>query len=283
VIACGNGWVERSLLDRGVAEEFDAFDPAEHYLREAESEKGARRIRYFRDSFETFEPEGEYDLVVNVAALHHAQHLYRHLSRLVRGLSADGVFVNWEYVGPSRNQYSDAHVALMEAVNADLAPRFQTRHGLRPGLLGTVRGDATEAVHSAEIVDAVDAYFEFLEFKPLGGGIAYQIMWNNVAELARDDAEARAALTALIRADDEQTQAGAVPNLFAYFVCRRRTGSNPRLALRRFAWQHLIEPAREAFARLALGFYPSELAAWLVRKLRARLTGRRLPAVKRSA
>ena len=131
IVACGNGWVERSLIDRGIAEHFDAFDSAEHYLKEAEAQKGTRSIRYFQSGFATFQPRERYDLIVNVAALHHAQYLYRHLSRLTGALAPGGVFVHFEYVGPSRNQYSEDHVSRMAAVNQSLPARFRTTHALQ--------------------------------------------------------------------------------------------------------------------------------------------------------
>ncbi len=271
VLACGNGWVERSLIDRGVVEHFDAFDADQEYLRAAQAEKGTRSIRYFRDSFATFKPDREYDLIVNVAALHHAQRLYRHLARLAGALSPEGVFVNWEYVGPSRNQYADAHVERMAAANEALPLRFRSPHRLRPSLWGAVHGDPTEAVHSAEIVAAVATYFEIVEFKELGGGIAYQILWNNIAEFDKRDAPAVSALSELIRADDDLTRSGAVPNLFAFFVCKRRGRSGAATALRRLAWRGLLEPSRELFARAAVNLYPSELLGAGARALRAHL------------
>ena len=259
VLGCGNGWVERSLIDRGVAEHFDAFDADDHYLQGAEAEKGDRPIRYFKDSFATFKADGQYDLIVNVAALHHAKRLYVHLARLVDALRPEGIFVNWEYVGPSRNQYGLDHVERMSAINAALPPRFRSPHPLRPSLLGAVRGDPTEAVHSAEIVSAVAAHFDFVEFKQLGGGIAYQILWNNIAEFDKDDAEAASTLGELISADEEATRSRAVPNLFAFFVCKHRASSDAATTLRRFIWRDLVEPSRELFARAAFNLYPSEM------------------------
>ena len=142
VIGCGNGWVERDLYDRGIASHFDAFDFSAHYLEQCEQSKGARSIRYWQDSFETFNPEGTYDLIVNVAALHHARYLHSHLQKLQGALSEGGVFVNWDYTGPSRNQYSDEHVNLMRAVNEMLPARFRTPHALRPDLRTLLAGES---------------------------------------------------------------------------------------------------------------------------------------------
>jgi len=47
VMACGNGWVERALIDEGIIEEIDAFDADPAYVALARNEQGGRRINYF--------------------------------------------------------------------------------------------------------------------------------------------------------------------------------------------------------------------------------------------
>lgn len=221
VVGCGNGWVERDLFDRGIATRFDAFDVSEQYLAAAEAHRGSRDIRYFRSDFATFEPDGRYDLIVNVAALHHAQRLHGLVRKLAQAAAPDGIFVNWDYVGPSRNQYTTAQVRLMREVNESLPLRFRSRHTLRPSLRQMLATDPTEAVHSAEIIDAVSAYFDVVERRDLGGGIAYQLLWNNLAEFEKADEDARRTLQRLLELDWNYTRAGRVPTLFSFSsACR---------------------------------------------------------------
>jgi SAM-dependent methyltransferase len=254
VPGCGNGWAERDLYDRGIAEHFDAFDASPEYLKVAEEKRGSRSVAYSLKTFEEFAPVGTYDLIVNVAALHHVRYLYRMIHLLAGALAPGGLFVHWEYVGPSRNQYSDHHLATMRAVNEALPPRFRTRHPLRHDLSAFLRGDPTEAIHAADIVDALGDEFEFLEHKVLGGGIAYQILWNNLAEFRKDDPEARATLDWLLRLDASMTDTGLVPPLFAFIVGRRRVKPDWKAPIAR-----LVEPFREKFAELSGGRYPMEL------------------------
>ncbi len=266
VIGCGNGWAERDLADRGIAMHFDAFDASPVYLQQAEAARGDRPIRYFQADFTTFRPEGRYDCIINVAALHHARHLYRLCHLLAGALEPDGIFVNWEYVGPSRNQYARQHVAIMEGVNASLPPRFRTPHLLISPIETFLAGDPTEAVHSAEILRAFTQYFDVLHYRPLGGGVAYQLLWNNIREFQGDDPEAARILEGLIRLDEELTRAAAVPSLFAYFVGRPR--QDPP------AWRALVdrlarEPLREAFADATGGFYPRQFLENLLRPRRS--------------
>ena len=54
VIGCGNGWVKRNLIDRCVAEHFDAFDFSESYLKEAEEKKAPAQFATFRQISKAF-------------------------------------------------------------------------------------------------------------------------------------------------------------------------------------------------------------------------------------
>ncbi len=269
IIGCGNGWVERDLFDRGIVEHLEAFDVADHYLAQAEKARGSRPIDYFRCDFESFAPKHQYDLIVNVAALHHAKHLYAFLHRLAPALSCNGIFVNWDYTGPSRNQYPSRQVRFMREVNASLPPRFRTCHQLRPSLHTLLTGDPTEAVHSSEILKAVKMYFEFVECNELGGGIAYQILWNNLREFEANDPEAKNVLQQLLSADEEHTRNGNVPSLFSFFICK------PRKAPRATALLHTLvrEPLREQLAARMGGLYLSEIITYLAQKA-AGLTSR---------
>ena len=255
VIGCGNGWVERDLYDLGVALEFDAFDASPVYLEQAEEARDDRPIRYFESDFQRFEPERTYDLIVNVAALHHAQYLYRVVALLADALEPHGLFVNWDYIGPSRNQYADEHVAAMAAANDALPASCRTHHVLRPPLEQMLDADPTEAVHSGEIIRAVGEWFDFVERRDLGGAILYQLLWNNVGPFQQDEPAVRDALERLLELDATVTDEEKLPSLFAFFVCRPRRGRPTPAALYH---RYIFEPLRESYARRHRATYPRE-------------------------
>jgi SAM-dependent methyltransferase len=260
VLACGNGWVERSLFDLDVARHFDAFDVSPQLVAEAEESRGDRAITYQVSDFASFDPEPQsYDLVVNHAALHHAHRLYRAVRVAAEALSEDGVLVSWEYVGPSRYQYRSEHLALIHAANESLPQHLRSPHPLPPRVgRSMVSGDPSEAVHSGEIRRAVEHWFEIVEWHDLGGGIAYHLLWNNVdGFLNPNERAAREALATLLRLDEELTCKGAIPTLFAYFVAKPRRA--PRQALAAAFDLRVKEPFREAFAARAMNLYPGEL------------------------
>ena len=267
MLGCGNGWVERNLYDEGVAERFDAFDVSEEAIKTARELCGDRPITYHQADFRTFRPDGTYDLIVNHAALHHARYLYRMMHVIASALDDDGIFVNWEYVGPNRNQYSASHLRVMTAINAALPERFRTAYPLLLDLRTFLTGDPTEAVHAAEIRRAFAQYFDPIERHDLGGGVAYQILWNNIEEFQKDDPEARQTLEWLLRLDERLTESGAVPVLFSFFIGRRRSSQ----AGWRARFDRLVrEPAREVVADATGGLYPGEHLPTILRRVRAR-------------
>ncbi len=136
IVGCGNGWLERNLFDLGIGLNFDAFDISEKYIQEAEEKKGKRSIRYFIDdvnNLQNLEPK-KYDAIFNFAILHHATEVENAMKKLSITLKPEGLIFNEEYVGPARNQYSDAHLQIMLEVMSDMPQKFRSKHILRPQL-----------------------------------------------------------------------------------------------------------------------------------------------------
>jgi len=256
MVGCGNGWADRMLCDLGIAEHFDAFDGSPQYLETANQLREGRPISYELFDFNTWIPTRTYDLIVNVAALHHVRYLFRMSYLLSRALEPDGVFVNWDYVGPSRNQYAPRHLAVMRAINTCLPNRFRTNHKMIPEIHECLVGDATEGVHARDIKRALNDFFEPVEEHVLGGGVAYQLLWNNTAEFFKEDEDARVTLDWLIRLDEAFTDYRIVPPLFAFMVYRRR---RKPVGFRAVFDRFVREVLREKFADLAGGVYPAEV------------------------
>ena len=73
---CGNGWVEREFIDRKIVLKATAFDYSEELLKGAEEGRKNRQIKYLKaDVNKVVFKENQFDLIVNVAALHHVQYI----------------------------------------------------------------------------------------------------------------------------------------------------------------------------------------------------------------
>lgn len=251
---CGNGWVEREFLDRGIVEGATAFDYSPDLLRDAERDRGERPVRYFQADVNQVELEpGEYDLVVNVGALHHVQYVGRFARLLCEAMTADGVLVAFDYIGPARNQYSRAHWRLVKRINRSLPESIRRERLRRPHLPTMLHDDPTEAIHSDLVLDALGRHFEISERHDTGGGVAYLILTHNPKLFPGPlPDEVNGEIDRLLAVDREMSESGHVPPLFSYYVARPDKASlaDPSLAMRQRS-----EDRREAWARSHLGTY----------------------------
>ena len=226
IVGCGNGWLERQLYDLGIGKHFDAFDMSEKYINEAKELKQSRTIDYFLDdiNFMSKIEDDKYDAVFNFAVLHHVTEVDNALKKLARCLKTNGLMFNEEYVGPARNQYSDQHLKHMLEVMSDLPEKFRTKvKFLRPPL-ENFRVEPSEAIHSDLILPLIPKYFDVVYQRNLNGGIAYQLLHNNIQEFEDDsNTESVKWLEYLLNQDVAYTDDGRVPILFWYGVCKPKT------------------------------------------------------------
>ena len=222
IVGCGNGWLERQLYDLGIGKHFDAFDMSEKYINEAKELKQSRPIDYFLDDINSMSKieDNKYDAVFNFAVLHHAMNIEYALKKLASCLKNNGLMFNEEYVGPARNQYSDDHVNIMLEIMSDLPKKFRTKAKFLRPPLANFRVEPSEAIHSDLILPLIPKYFDIIYQRNLNGGVAYQILHNNIDEFNdTSNSESVKWLEYLLQRDLQFTENGKVPVLFWYGVC----------------------------------------------------------------
>jgi len=215
IVGCGNGWLERQLYEMKIGLHFDAFDISQKYIDEAEKLSKNMPIDYFIEDINTMShiENKKYDAVFNFAILHHATEIENATKRLSEVLKPGGLIFNEEYVGPARNQYSDEHLKLMIEVMSDLPSKYRSKHMLRPPL-ANFRIEPTEAIHSDLVRPMFEKYFDTIYERNMNGGIAYQILWNNIENFNDNNPEAVKWLNYLLKKDFEFSENGKVPILF---------------------------------------------------------------------
>jgi SAM-dependent methyltransferase len=221
ILNCGNGWVERELLNSGLILRAVGIDYSEDLLAEARDAAASENLPLTYEQANvnagTF-PQREFDLVVNHAAAHHIAAIDRVFRGVCRLLPEDGWFVSFDYIGPHRNQYRpsawEAAWQLNEKVPAEL------RQDLRyPHLPTMLADDPTEAIHSELIVETFHRYFAVSQFTPLGGAVAYPLLTHNSNMWdAIDHPEREHWLNRILDADDEFLNENPDSSLFAYFA-----------------------------------------------------------------
>ena len=103
--------------------------------------------------------------------------------------------------------------------------RLQSKSPLRPPIQN-FRIEPTEAIHSDLVKPMIEKYFDIKFERDLNGGIAYQILWNNISIFKdQSDKEAQKELERLLKLDLEYTNSGKVPVLFWYSVATPKFNS----------------------------------------------------------
>lgn len=221
VLNCGNGWVERELIDKEVVSKVIAFDYSFELLKKAQNEKGNRAISYFQADVNSVDfNENQFDLIINVASMHHVQYINRICRILCKALKKDGLFVNYDYIGPHRNQYSKKHWQFIKQVNQSLPDSVKKFPLIKPHLPTMLVSDPSEAIHSELIIKTISYYFDLFERHDTGGGIAYELLTHNDKLQKLPIKELNDNIYRILKIDKQYTIQGKVPTLFSYFLAR---------------------------------------------------------------
>lgn len=225
ILNCGNGWVERELLEAGLLDSAVGIDYSEQLLADARAAAANLPLEYHRmDVNIGVFPEGPFDLVVNFAAAHHVARLDRVFRALWRLLGDGGSMVSYDYVGPHRNQWSSEAWEAAQRLNQSLPPSL--RQNLQyPHLPTMIHTDPTEAVHSELIKPIFERYFELSEYIPVGGALAYPLLTHNANLMSTSDVALRDRWVGrILDADVAFLERWPESALFAYFSGRPSGG-----------------------------------------------------------
>lgn len=220
VLCCGNGWVERELLEYGLFEEAVGVEFAAPLLEEARAAATGLPLRYYQmDINSAVFPESDYDIVINYAAAHHIAYIDRVFREIAQILPEDGYFVSLDYVGPHRNQYPLMDWVMTQRLNQSLPAHMQQNLSY-PHLPTMLVLDPTEAIHSELILPVIRRYFEIEEHKHLGGARAYPILTHNTQFRSASQTDQLFWLDHLMQADTTYLAAFPDSSLFDYIVAR---------------------------------------------------------------
>lgn len=255
MLNCGNGWVERILMEHGVIKEAVGVDYAETLLEDARNAAGEQSLRYYQlDTNTALFPEAGYDLVVNFAAAHHIAYLDRVFRRLAELLPDDGYFVSYDYVGAHRNQYPTRQWFTAVKLNRKLPSHMRSPMHY-PHLKTALYCDPSEAVHSELVVPVMRRYFHIVEHKHMGGGLAYLVLTHNANFMKASPSEQEYWLKVIMDADAEYLEKHPESSQFDYIVAQPNKEVLERHTQLEMWSQE--EEAREAkAARNNLEYYP---------------------------
>ncbi len=234
-LGCGTGELERGLVQYGFCSRHDAFDIAEESIlkaRDAARRAGLEHLRYEVADVNRIElPAQTYDCVWGVHSIHHLAALEHVFGQVRRALKPGVYFVLNEFVGPTRFQWTDRQLEVINGLLRTLPAHLRVRCGTaqtlksevtRPTIAEMKRIDPSEAIRSAEIRPLFPRYFEVVEVKGYGGTVLHMLLHEIAGNFQNADPATSAILEAICDLEEALVALGDLPHDFAMIVgCAR--------------------------------------------------------------
>lgn len=225
-LGCGFGALERDLAARGIVGRIDAYDIAPGAIREAAREAqrlGMDGLRYHVADLDRIDLEpGSVDVVFGHASVHHVERLETLYATVHRTLRRDGVFHLYEYVGPTRFQWTDMQLELINEFLDGLPPRLRElpdgspkERLRRPTIEEMIAADPSESVRSGELVGLLAPLFDIVERRDLGGTLLHMALGGIAQNFRADDPGDVAVLEHLFDVEDRAMRDGTIDSDFA--------------------------------------------------------------------
>jgi SAM-dependent methyltransferase len=233
-LGCGFGEFERGMAQYGTIARHDAFDIAPTAIEEARRlalEGGLSHVNYGVADLNEVELEpATYDCVFGIHAVHHLERLEHVFSQIRRALKPGGWFVLNEFVGPTRFQWTERQLEVVNGLLAVLPERLRRNRAHegrikskveRPTIAEMCRIDPSEAVRSAEIMSLLPRSFEVVEFKGYGGTVLHLLLHEIAGNFRDDTPGACALLDAICDLEEGLIAEGSLSHDFAFVVAKR--------------------------------------------------------------
>lgn len=231
-LGCGTGALERGLATCNFSLRYDACDIADSAIaraRRAAMEAGLTNVHYDVADVNAIRLEANtYDVVFGVMSVHHLSSLEHVFREVRRSLRDGGVFFLNEFVGPTKFQWTDRQLSVINGLLQVLPERYRTtREGIvkqavvRPTIDEMNRLDPSEAIRSGEILDVLSSFFRVVEKKDFGGTILHMLMEGIAFNFRSDRSEDMRMLQLLFDLEDALLMSGDIPSDFTVIIAER--------------------------------------------------------------
>jgi 2-polyprenyl-3-methyl-5-hydroxy-6-metoxy-1,4-benzoquinol methylase len=182
-IGCGIGSMDRAFIKRGMFGQALGLDASDGAIATAQKEADADglALTYRTADLNQGLPKdasGPFDLIYGVASFHHIDALERLLGDCAARLAPDGLFMFYEYCGPSRFQWKTKTLEIANAILDLLPPELRGQKNCisRPPHSEFLQFDPSESVRSAEIIDLTTMFFEPIVIKNIGFTLTHPLL-----------------------------------------------------------------------------------------------------------
>jgi len=198
-LGCGDGTLERHAVKFGICSHFDGIDISSKSIelakKKAQEQGYSDRLHYVVSDLNFIQLEPSlYDVVYAGASIHHIFNLDQVFEEIRKSLKPDGLFIMNEFIGPTRFQWTDKQIEIINEIldilpdhlKKDTEGRLKTTV-CRPSISEMVNTDPSEAVRSKEIIPLLGNYFNIIERVDYGGTILSQLLHTIVANFKSDE------------------------------------------------------------------------------------------------
>jgi len=212
ILNCGNGWVERELYDYGIIKSAIGIEYNEVLIKECESKKEGRNLHYVCHDLNTvmFE-DNSFDVVINYSTGHRIRYIESVWLNIQKWLKPGGYFIQHDYIGPPRNQYTRTQWAAMNELNNTLDPSVK-KHLVYPSL-------ETDTIHSDKMIPLTYDIFTVLYHKKSGGVLAYELLTHN-DNLFHSELEERKNIVSILMNKDEKYTKDTGESFFHFIIAK---------------------------------------------------------------
>ncbi|MCK4761854.1 MAG: class I SAM-dependent methyltransferase [Candidatus Aminicenantes bacterium] len=239
-LGCGGGQNEIAWAETGIFKRIDAFDISEsriaHAVRAAAGKGLDNIVRFTAADVQKLGLEKErYDLVLFEGSLHHFYPVQKILRRANSSLKPGGYLLVYDFVGPTRFQWSARQLAIVNGLLDILPARYKRKWESsvlkkpvhRPGRLTMVLRDPSEAADSADILPALRREFEILETKETGGAVLHLLFSEIAHHFLGEDPLTRELLRLCFAVEDTLMKAKEISSDFILAVGRKKGTALP--------------------------------------------------------
>ncbi len=231
-LGCGFGDLEAHAFSLGLVKRFHSLDISDKAVAAARE-----RLRGLPVEFEIMDinrlrvQAGAYDVVFAASSLHHLTELEHVLDEARRGLRDGGLLVFNEYVGPSRFQWRDEQLKIVNELLAGLPRQYRRnlwkgwgvkQRAYRAPLDARDRNSPFEAARSGEIVPLTAARYEIVMQRDYGGALLHPLLDGIAGNFSPDRGEDVMLLGRLMEREEELERAGTIASDFTVIVARKR-------------------------------------------------------------
>ena len=231
-IGCGFGGLERDLTKRGLIERITGFDIAAEAIAKAREMAEADKMTNIRFAVIDLErqdlPRGTFDVVFAHQAVHHIERLEQVFARITACLRPGGFFHLHEFVGPTRFQWTDAQMGLVNTFLDTLPPELRRLPSgsikppqQRPTIEDMIAADPSESVRSSDIPGVLAKHFDIVETRALGGALVHLAL-GGIAQNFDPSVPAHVQhLQRLFALEDKKMQDGTIGSDFVVITARK--------------------------------------------------------------